>query len=101
MFRRAIEKNLNKKRNGMSARLGSQALGCLSGDQFCFYVASRCVITSLFLSNLPKFAGGELELDYLTKKYIQANLEYRYVVVDSSADAFELEGKARDGSPFN
>ena len=101
MSGREIEKNRHKKKYGLVTRLASHASGRLSGDQFCVYVANRCVIPSLTLSDLPKFANGELKLDYLTKKYIHKNLEYQYAVVGSSAEAFELEEKARDGSLFN
>lgn len=101
MSGREIEKNLNKKKYGLVTRLSSHASGRLSGDQFCVYVANRCVIPTLSPSDLPKFASGELKLDYLTKHYIHENLEYQYAVVDSSADAFQLEEKARDGTLFN
>ena len=68
MSGREIEKNRHKKKYGLVTRLASHASGRLSGDQFCVYVANRCVIPSLTLSDLPKFANGELKLDYLNQK---------------------------------
>ena len=89
-----------KKRYGLVTRLNSHASGRLSGDQFCVYVANRLVIPSLSIDDLPKFKTGELKLDALTKQYIHDHLDYQYVVVDSSNEAFALENKARKGEVF-
>ncbi|GEM78499.1 hypothetical protein [Vibrio superstes] len=100
MSGREIEKNSHKKRYGLITRLHSHYSGRLSGDQFCVYVANRLVIPSLQQSDLPLFATGELKLDDLTKTYIHNYLEYQYVLVDSSAEAFSVEIKARNGELF-
>ena len=62
---------------GLVARLASHASGRLSGDQFCVYVANRLVIPSLKPEQLAKFATGELNLDILTKTYINERFEYQ------------------------
>jgi hypothetical protein len=46
------------------------------------------------------FASGELKLDTLTKRYIHHYLEYQYLLVDSSAEAYSIEIKARNGELF-
>lgn len=100
MSGREIEKNINKKKYGLITRLHSHASGRLSGDQFCVYVANRLVIPELQPNDLPLFACGELKLDELTKRYIHEHLEYQYVIVDSSSEAYAVENKARNGTLF-
>ncbi len=100
MSGREIEKNLHKKKYGLVTRLHSHSTGRLSGDQFCVYVANRLVIPSLKPIDLPLFANGQLKLDGLTKLYIHDHLDYQYVIVDSSAKAYAVEVKARNGELF-
>ncbi len=102
MSGRGIEQALSngKKKYGLITRLHSHASGRLSGDQFCVYVANRLVIPSLTPDDLPKFANGELKLDSLTKRYIHDYLDYQYVIVDSSKEAYDIEEKARRGDVF-
>lgn len=95
-----IEKNQHKKKYGLVTRLHSHAIGRLSGDQFCVYVANRLVIPTLKQSDLPLFANGQLKLDTLTKRYIHEHLEYQYVLVNSSAEAYSVETDARNGKLF-
>ncbi len=103
MSGRGLEKALSdgKKKYGLITRLNSHASGRLSGDQFCVYVANRLVIPSLTPDDLPKFASGELKLDTLTKQYIHDHLDYQYVIVNSSKEAYEVEDKARRGEIFS
>ena len=101
MSGREIEKNLHKKKYGLVTRLNSHSAGRLSGDQFCVYVANRLVIPELKPEDLPLFSSGELKLDELTKRYIHEHLEYQYVLVDSSAEAYAVEIKARNGELFS
>lgn len=100
MSGREIERNLHKKKYGLITRLHSHSTGRLSGDQFCVYVANRLVIPSLKQSDLPLFASGKLKLDSLTKQYINDHLEYQYVLVDSSTEAYAIETQARNGELF-
>ena len=103
MSGRGIEKALiqNKKKYGLVTRLNSHASGRLSGDQFCVYVANRLVIPELSIKDLPKFKTGELKLDNLTKQYIHNHLEYQYITVKTSAEAYAIEDEARRGNVFN
>lgn len=75
--------------------------GRLSGNQFCVYVANRLVIPTLTTDDLSKFGTGEYKLDYMTKSYIHDNFEYQYLIVDSSAEAYNIENKVRSGELFN
>jgi len=103
MSGRGIEKALiqHKKKYGLITRLNSHASGRLSGDQFCVYVANRLVIPELSVKDLPKFKTGELKLDSLTKQYIHKHLEYQFVIVKTSAEAYAIEDEARRGNIFN
>ena len=79
-----------KAKFGLVTRLASHASGRLSGDQFCVYVANRLVIPSLKPEQLARFGTGELNLDRLTKAYINEKLEYQFAFVLSSAEAYAL-----------
>lgn len=102
MSGRQIEKAVShgKKKYGLITRLSSHASGRLSGDQFCVYVANRLVIPTLKISDLQKFKTGELKLDDLTKAFIHDHLDYQYVLVNSSAEAYAVEERARRGDVF-
>ena len=100
MSGRQIEKHRSKRKFGLITRLNSHASGRLSGDQFCVYVANRLVIPELKPDDLARFATGDLRLDTLTKAYIHNHLEYQFVIVESSAAAYEAEISARNGSLF-
>ena len=89
-----------KVKFGLFPRLASHASGRLSGDQFCVYVANRLVIPSLKAEQLTKFATGELTLDRLTKAYIIDKLEYQFAPVQTSAEAYGLEKRCREGAIF-
>ena len=100
MSGRQIEKHKSERKFGLITRLNSHASGRLSGDQFCVYVANRLVLPTLKPEDLPLFGSGELKLDSLTKQYIHDHLEYQFVLVDSSAEAYAAEIGARNGSLF-
>jgi len=102
MSGRQIEKAIaeGKQKFGLVTRLNSHASGRLSGDQFCVYVANRLVIPRLTCVELEKFGTGELKLDELTKIFIHDHLDYQYVLVDSSAEAYAVEFSARKGEIF-
>lgn len=90
----------NRTRYGLTTRLASHANGRLSGDQFCVYVANRLVIPSLTPEQLPLFAGGSLNLDTLTKRYIRERLDYQFAFCESSQAAYALERECRAGRVF-
>ena len=100
MSGREIEKAAGKKKYGLITRLGSHASGRLSGDQFCVYVANQLVIPSLGSDELTRFGSGELTLDMLTRDLIHQHLEYQYVVVGTSEEAYALESRCRAGEVF-
>ena len=102
MSGRQIEQAIaqGKKKFGLVTRLNSHASGRLSGDQFCVYVANRLVIPELKQNELSKFATGELKLDELTKAFIHDHLDYQYVLVESSSQAYSVEESARKGEIF-
>jgi hypothetical protein len=102
MSGRELEKAASTARAkyGLITRLGSHASGRLSGDQFCVYVANRLVIPSLSTDQLPKFRNGELNLDRLTKAYITERFEYQFAFAKSSAQAYALEKRCREGAVF-
>ena len=93
-------KKLDRKKYGLITRLHSHASGRLSSDQFCVYVANRLVIPELKHTDLSRFANGEYRLDHFTKRFIHKNLDYQYVVVESSKEAYEVEAQARSGVIF-
>jgi hypothetical protein len=97
-FEKAVESG--RVKFGLVTRLGSHASGRLSGDQFCVYVANRLVIPALKPEQLVKFTTGELNLDGLTKAYINERLEYQVAFVESSAEAYALEKRCREGITF-
>lgn len=104
MSGRGIEKALESgsaKKYGLVTRLNSHSSGRLSGDQFCVYVANRLVIPSLRFEDFEGFASGEMKLDHLTKAFIHKHLEYQYMLVDSSSEAYAVEKKARQGGFFD
>ncbi len=102
MSGRQMDKTLNqmKRKYGLVNRLNSHASGRLSGDQFCVYVANRFVIPALHPDDLPRFSSGEYKLDTMTKNYIHQKLEYQYLVVESSSDAYRIEREIRQGNGF-
>jgi hypothetical protein len=57
-------------------------------------------LPSLKAEELPLFASGALSLDARTKTFIHDHLDYAYALVDTSADAYELERAARRGAIF-
>jgi hypothetical protein len=102
MSGRGLEKVLPsaKRKLGLVTRLSSHASGRLSGDQFCVYVANRLVIPKLTAGQLAGFATGEVTLDALTKAYIHEKFEYQFALLQSSAEAYELEKLSRQGLTF-
>lgn len=100
MSGRRFEANSSKPRYGLITRLGSHATGRLSGDQFCVYVANRLVIPTITPAQMPDFASGALKLDTLTRAYIHERFEYQFAIVQSSAQAYELERCCRQGLEF-
>ena len=93
-------KKAGKTKFGLITRLNSHASGRAASDQFCSLLANRIVIPSLTSGQLSKFRDGSVTLDQMTKKYIRANVEYQYLVVDNFQDAVDLEGHCKRGAIF-
>jgi hypothetical protein len=102
MSGREIEKAIKngKKKYGLSTRLASHASGRLSGDPFCAYVSNRIIIPELKQSQLNKFKNGLVTLDQMTKKFIRTKLDYQYLLVERSQDAYDLANHCRSGAIF-
>jgi hypothetical protein len=92
MSGREISKMKDIKRPyGLYTRLSSHASGRLSGDQFCVYVANRIIVPIISKEDKLNFESGKLTLDILTKKYIRENLKYKFIVLKSETEVYELE----------
>jgi len=89
-----------KTKFGLITRLNSHASGRAAGDHFCSILANRIVIPSLTNGQLNKFRDGSVTINQMTKKYIRANLEYQYLVVDNFQDALDLESHCKRGAIF-
>ena len=89
-----------KARYGLATRLHSHALGRLSGDQFCVYVANRLVIPMLLAKDLARFESGALTLDSLTKAYIREHLSFQFAITETGPEAYALEAECRAGKVF-
>lgn len=74
-----IQKSI-EKRNPQS-RMVSHASGRRSGDQLCVYIHDYFVIPELVKNGSFKPARGIL--DKLANKYIQTNLNYRFLAFES------------------
>ena len=89
-----------KTKFGLITRLNSHANGRATGDQFCSLLSNRVIIPSLSNFQMNRFREGSITLDQTTKKYIRANLEYQYLLVDKLQDAIDLEGHCKSGAIF-
>ena len=65
------------------------------------YVANRFVVPEIDAAQQAQFAAGTLRLDTLTRQYIHEHLEYQYLVLERSAEAYALERLCRCGFSNN
>ncbi len=92
---------LRKHRNnrkGLYERLASHASGRRGGDQFCIYVCDRLVLPSLTAEEIARIARGDLLLDDLTRRYVHEHLTYRFVEVDDTSTAHDIEKAVKNGA---
>ena len=47
-----------------------------------------------------KFKNGLVTLDQMTKKFIRTKLDYQYLLVERSQDAYDLANHCRSGAIF-
>jgi hypothetical protein len=81
--------------SGLRSRLLAHTSGRRSGDQFCVYVCDRLVIPKLTPAQQADIESGTASLDRMTKAFIHAELAFRYVIVNTPAEARALEGASR------
>ena len=89
-----------KTKFGLITRLNSHASGRAASDQFSSLIANRILIPSHTSGQLSKNRDATVTIDQMTKKYIWANVEYQYLVVDNFQDALDLEGHCKRGAIF-
>jgi predicted GIY-YIG superfamily endonuclease len=75
----------------LQSRLSSHASGRRSGDQFCVYVGDRLVMSKLSIDQMKGVFSGEVSLDDEIRKFVRAQLSYRYLLVQDDPTARVLE----------
>jgi hypothetical protein len=84
--------------HGIYTRLHSHASGRRSGDQFCVYVADRFVLPILTQDDIAAIASGRHQMDAHVRRYIHANLLYRYVIMQDGRAALAIEAAIKAGT---
>lgn len=84
--------------HGLYTRLASHASGRRSGDQFCVYVADRLVLPTLTADDIRLIGAGTHSMDAFVRRFIHAELSYRFLSTRDGARAFEVEKRARGGA---
>jgi hypothetical protein len=92
------------KPKGPFGRLESHASGRRSGNQFCIYVCDRFVLPRVH-NRIAEIAEGKLSLDRLTREFIRTELGFKFMPVEDSAKACQIErllqrGEWDCGRPF-
>lgn len=87
---------VSSRSKGPFGRLHSHAVGRRSGDQFLIYVCDRLVLPRLG-NRLADVAAGRLSLDRETTSYVREELSFRWLAVDTPADAFAVEMALKAG----
>ena len=87
-----------ERRQGLFRRLSRHASGARGGDQFCIYVCDRLILPTLSPDQIQRVGKGEASLDKLTGAFVQEKLTYRFVEVEDSKAARELEKIIRAGA---
>lgn len=91
------ETSRRNKPQGIYTRLHSHASGRRCGDQFCVYVADRFVLPTLSQDNIIAIGSGRHQMDAFVRRYIHANLCYRFVMLPDGAAAYALEAAIKNG----
>lgn len=95
---RAWKDDLNPKRmKGIKDRLDSHWNGRRSGSTLALSVWDRLVMPDLSAEQRRQVASGHLDPNIATKDYIRKHLSYRFIVLDSYAEALEIEKRFRAG----
>jgi hypothetical protein len=93
-----VESSQPRGRKGLSTRLKSHAGGQRSGNQFCVYVGDRFVLATLSQEQIAGIAAGSVYLDELIRDFIRDELAYRFVVLPTASQAFDLEARVKAGA---
>jgi hypothetical protein len=72
--------------------------GRRSGDQFCVYVADRLVLPGLTPADIEDVSAGRHQMDAHVRKYIHANLGYRFVILTDGKKTREVEKLIKSGA---
>jgi len=80
-----------EKKKALFSRLESHASGRRSGDQFCLYICDHFVVPELTSTELNQVRDGSISLDERTKRFIRAQLHYRFVEVSTGQIALKVE----------
>ena len=83
--------------HGLCTRLASHAAGRRSGDQFCVYVADRLVLPTLSRDDIAAISSGEHQMDAFVRRFVHANLRYRYLMLPDGATAYRCESAIENG----
>lgn len=86
-----------KKPWGLHRRLGAHAAGRRARDQFSVYIGDRFVLDAVDEDVLDDIVAGEQSMDALVKAWVHEHLSYRYLEVEASAVARDLEQRVRRG----
>ena len=84
--------------HGLHTRLHSHFSGRRSGDQFCVYVADRLVLPGVTPADIADVSAGRHQMDAHVRKYIHANLGYRFVILTDGKKAREVEKLIKNGA---
>lgn len=82
---------------GLARRLDAHAQGRRCRDQLTCIVADRFVLPSLSDDTRAAIASGEESFDRLIRAWVGAHLAFRFIEVESTAVAQDLEHRARRG----
>ena len=83
---------------GLHGRLKSHYQGRRSGDQFCVYVADRCVLIELTKDEREAIGAGALSMDRKIRAYVRAHFAFRYIETDDYTTAMRVENAVKAGA---
>ena len=81
---------------GLAGRLRAHASGRRSGDQFCVYVADRCVLPELSRDQLAAIGAGTLSFDALIRERVHS-MTFRFAETEDFAAAMLVEATIKRG----
>ena len=88
---------LGKYCKGLVKRLNAHKNGSLSGDQFCVYIANRCIAPGLTRGQKRSLESGSLTFDTEVKKFVSDELDYQFYETDNGKKAENIEKIFKEG----